>query len=189
MAYVLAIFIPEFKNLATKSVSESFKSLKLSRYLPLLLIPLSLLGLFYFYQIRMGDFFAYFNSGDNIHLLFPPFQIFNYSAPWVGTFWLEEIIFIYMIGLIGLMQLIKQKRNVPMWFVGVFLVSIFFVSHRDVMRYLLPIVPFLHLAYSKYEVKIEFKIVMAILIIPIYLYSLAYISQNTMPISDWSPFL
>ena len=189
IAYVLAIFIPEFKKLATKSVSESLKSLKLSGFLPLLLIPLSLLGLFYFYQVRMGDFFAYFNSGDNIHLLFPPFQIFNYSAPWVGTFWLEEIIFIYMIGLIGLMQLIKQKRIVPLWFVGVFLLSIFFVSHRDVMRYLLPIIPFLHLAYSKYEVKMEFKIVMVILILPIYLYSLAYISQNTMPISDWSPFL
>jgi len=51
------------------------------------------------------------------------------------------------------------------------------------------IVPFLLVAFSDTIVKKEFKYAMLILIIPIYLFSLAYISQNVMPISDWAPFL
>jgi len=50
-------------------------------------------------------------------------------------------------------------------------------------------VPFLLLGFKDLLVKKEFKIAIAVLIIPIYLYSLAFISQNTMPISNWAPFL
>ena len=101
-------------------------------------------------KIQFGDFFAYLNSGDNIHLFFPPFQVFNYSAPWVGTFWLEEVVYIYLFGLLGLIKLVskgkkgrgKTKYQTMAWFTGVFLFSIFFVSHRDVARYALPVFPF-----------------------------------------------
>lgn len=137
----------------------------------------------------MGDFWAYFRSGDNIHLFFPPFQIFNYSAPWVGTFWLEEIIFIYLFGILGLIKLIKQKAGILVWYVGIFFVSTLFVSHRDLMRYSLPLVPFLFVAFNEAITKKEFKIAFVFIVIPIYLFSLAYISQNVMPISNWSPFL
>lgn len=157
--------------------------------LPIILIPSALLVVFLIYKIQFNNFFAYFNSGDNIHLLFPPFQIFNYSAPWVGTFWLEEIVFVYLFGVLGLLELIKQKQIVIASFVGVFFTSIIFVSHRDILRYSLPIVPFVFLAFSQFLIKKEFKIALIFLIIPIYLFSLAFISGNTMPISNWAPFL
>jgi len=57
------------------------------------------------------------------------------------------------------------------------------------MRYSLPLVPFLFIAFSETLLKKEFKIATMVIIIPIYLYSLAFISQNVMPISNWAPFL
>lgn len=189
IAFGLALLTPNLRLIATNSLSFWFKSLNLKKAYPILLIPLSLFGLFIFYQIRLNDFLAYFHSGDNIHLFFPPFQVFNYSAPWVGTFWLEEIILIYIFGLLGLLKLRRMNEPVITWFVGVFFASIIFVSHRDVLRYALPIIPFLYISWAKFIAQRDFKVIVAIILIPIYLYSLAYISQNVMPISDWAPFL
>lgn len=189
LAYILIAFSHNFKKIAHSSFSKWLRSSAMVSQLPLLLIPISLVGIFYFYKIQTNDFFAYFNSGDNIHLFFPPFQIFNYSQPWVGTFWLEEIIFVYLFGVLGLLRLIKKGEVEIATFVGVFFTSILFVSHRDIIRYSLPIVPFLMVAFSDVLIKREFKIAMAVLIIPIYLFSLTYISQNVMPISDWGPLL
>lgn len=189
VAYGCAIVFPHWKNLATTSFSRWIKSLELDKVFPILLIPISLIGVFLLYKVTYGDFWAYFHSGDNIHLSFPPFQIFNYSQNWVGTFWLEEVIFIYMFGLLGLLKLIQKKEMTLAWVVGIFFASTLFVSHRDLIRYSLPIVPFLFIAFSETLLKKEFKIVILFLIIPIYLFSLAFISQNVMPISDWAPFL
>jgi len=188
-AYFLALTIPNVKRVALEGFAKIFSVNKIIKFLPVFLIPISLLGIFVLYKIRLNDFFAYFHSGDNIHLFFPPFQIFNYSASWVGTFWLEEIIFVYLLGVIGFQKLIQQKKHVLAWFVGVFFTTTLFVSHRDLIRYSLPIVPFLIIAYGDTIVKKEFKFAMLLLVIPIYLFSLAYISQNTMPISDWAPLL
>jgi Gpi18-like mannosyltransferase len=187
--YFFITFIPELKRMPNMAFSKWIKSFDFNKLFPLFFIPLSLFAVFMLYRIRLNDFLAYFHSGDNIHLLVPPFQIFNYSASWVGTFWLEEIIFVYLFGILGLINLIKQKDAVLAWFVGIFFVSILFVSHRDLIRYCLPIVPFLFVAFRENIIKKEFKIVAVILLIPIYLFSLAYISQNVMPISDWAPLL
>ena len=180
IAYSLQIFATHIKN---------YKSIDFKRYLSLLLIPTGILIVFLFYLFRMGDFWIYFKSGDNMHLFFPPFQIFNYSAPWVGTFWLEEVIFIYLIGILGIYKLYQEKLKTYFYFSLVFFVPLLFVAHRDLMRYSLPIVPFLLLGYRDLLIKKEFKFALIAIIIPIYLYSLAFISQNTMPISNWAPFL
>jgi hypothetical protein len=165
------------------------KRFEFKKFLPMLLIPISLFMVFLLYSFLTGDFFAYFKSGDNIHLFFPPFQVFNFSASWVGTFWLEEIIFVYLIGALGVLRLFKQKKYEFAIFSAVFFLSTLFVSHRDLIRYSLPIVPFILLAFSDVLIKKEFKIALGIIIIPIYLFSLAFISQNVMPISNWAPFL
>lgn len=188
-AYSGYVFAPHLKRFALIPFKKWVKSLDLKAKLPILLIPVSLVIVFLLYKITLGNFFAYFRSGDNIHLSFPPFQIFNYSAEWVGTFWLEEILFVYLIATLGLINLIRKKEKVLAWFVGVFVISIFFVSHRDLIRYSLPIVPFLYAAFSDLLIKKEFKIVLAVIAIPIYLFSIAFISQNVMPIADWAPFL
>jgi len=188
VAYGLALIYPEIKRLSVSKFAK-WEGVDIKKIYPLLLIPAALLAVFVIYQIRLNDFLAYFHSGDNIHLMFPPFSIFNYSSPWVGTFWLEEVIFVYLFGLLGLFNMIKNKDTIVAWVSGIFLFSLFFVTHRDIIRYVLPIVPFLLLTFSPYLIKREFKIAFFFLIIPVYLFSLAYISQNVMPISDWAPFL
>lgn len=188
-AYFLATFIPDFKNMATATSSNIAKSLNFKKYISISLIPLALLAVFIFYKFQLADFFAYFHSGDNIHLFFPPFQIFNYAQPWVGTFWLEEVIFVYLFGILGLIKLAKSGENELAWVVGLFFTSTLFVSHRDLIRYSLPILPFLFAAFSETLTRKEFRLVFLTLAIPIYLFALAYISQNVMPISDWAPLL
>lgn len=171
------------------SLKNGKNRLNFKKTYPLLLIPLALLSVFIFYGAVQGDFFAYFHSGDNLHLGFPPFQIFNYSAPWVGTSWLEEIIFIYAVGAVGIYRLFQKREYEIASFAGLFYLTILFVSHRDLLRYFLPVIPFLFVAFSDYLARKEIKIALIVIIIPVYLFSLAFISQNVMPIANWAPFL
>ena len=83
---------------------------------------------------------AYFHSGDNIHLQLTPFRVFDTSQAWVGTLWLEEIIWIYFIGAIGIYYAYKKTVFGDIWG-GIFYTVILFVSHRDISRYSLPLVP------------------------------------------------
>jgi len=188
VAYLLAILVPAIK-IALTTNKNILKLVEIKKYWPVLFIPLSLILVFSLFGLQFKNFWAYFNSGDNIHLMFPPFSIFNYSAPWVGTFWLEEVVFIYLLGVLGVLKLMKDKDYVVSWFTGIFILSILFVAHRDIVRYALPAVPFIIKAYSNTLITKEFKIAFVIIIIPIFLFSLAYISQNTMPVSNWAPFL
>lgn len=180
---------PHLKLIATEGLKKFIEKLNLKTNWPIFLIPLGAILVFALYGVVYNDFFVYFKSGDNIHLFFPPFQIFNHSAPWVGTFWLEEIIFIYLLGAIGVYKLKKLENPSFYYFSLIYFISLLFVAHRDVLRYALPIIPFMLIAYRDVISKKEFKIAFGLIIIPIYLYSLSFISQNTMPISNWSPFL
>jgi len=187
-AYIVALIVPYWAELARTRASLWLKRLPFESY-PLLAIPLSLVGLWFWYGKVYGNFFAYFNSGDNIHLLFPPFQIFNPDATWVGTFWLEEVVWIYLFGGLAVFHLIKQKHHALASFAGVFLVSLLFVSHRDLARYSLPLVPFVYIAFSNLLASREFRWVMVLLIIPIYLFAIAFVTNSVTPIGDWAPFL
>jgi len=182
IGYFLSMLVPLIK-------SHKWQEINLKKYLPILLIPFGLVLVFSFYFFRYGDFWVYFKSGDNIHLFFPPFQIFNYSAPWVGTFWIEEVIFFYLVGVLAIYKLYQQKLYTYFYFTLVFFTSLLFVSHRDLLRYAIPIIPFIIFTARELLIKKEFKIALTVIIIPIFLYSLAFISQNTMPIANWTPFL
>lgn len=189
VSYFTFLLIPIIKNNILIPAHKWFENLNLKKTYPLFLIPLALILVFSFYKIVQGNFWAYFQSGDNIHLTFPPFQIFNYSAPWVGTFWLEEIIFIYLFGAMGVYKLFQKKEFELATFGTIFFLLTLFIAHRDLMRYSLPLFPLLFVAFSDTLIKKEFKVAFIVIIIPIYLFSLAFISQNVMPISNWAPFL
>lgn len=158
--------------------------LSLLSYSPLLLIPLTLLGVFYWYSITYHDFFAYFNSGDNIHLTFPPFQVFNKDQFWVGDIWLEDIIYIFILGFLGGLLLIKQKLYPLAFFVLTYLTASIFVTHRDISRYVLPIFPFVLIAFEKLLTSKEFKIVLIIVTLAIYLYTENFLISNIAPIAN-----
>jgi hypothetical protein len=158
------------------------------KYYPLLIVPLGLLGIFYWYSQTYHDFFAYFHSGDNIHLTFPPFQIFNKNQYWVGDIWLEDVIYIFILGLYGGILLFKQKLYSLAFFVLTFLTASLFVAHRDISRYTLPAFPFILIAFERILTSKEFRIVLIILLLGIYLYAQNFILNNTAPIPNLEIF-
>lgn len=157
-------------------------------YFPLILIPLGLLSVFLWYSYTYNNFFAYFTSGDNIHLVFPPYQVFNKSQFWVGDIWLEDIIYVYFLGFLGTIYLFKQNLKPLAFFVLTYLLATIFVAHRDISRYVLPIFPFLLIAFEKLLVSKEFKIVLAIVALAIYLYAQNFLLANTAPIPNLQIF-
>ena len=158
------------------------------RFLPFLLVPLGLLGVFYLYSQTYGDFFAYFHSGDNIHLTFPPYQALNKNQFWVGQIWLEDIIYIFALEFLAGFLLLKRKLYIMAFFVFTYTAFSTLVAHRDISRYTLPVVPFAIIAFEKVLVSREFKIVLVILALAIYLYSQNFILENTAPVQNLSVF-
>lgn len=167
-------------------VEQSIKSVQ--TYYSLLLIPIGLLLVFFWYSISYGDFFAYFKSGDNIHLTLPPYQVFNVNQYWVGSIWLEDIIYIFLFGFLGGVYLFKQKLYPLTFFVLTYLVASVLVAHRDISRYTLPIFPFILIAFEKVLISKEFKIVLAIVALAIYLYAQNFLIANTAPIPNLNIF-
>lgn len=165
-------------------------------YFPLILIPAGLISIFFLYQVTYNDFFAYFHSGDNIHLTFPPFQVFNKNQFWVGDIWLEDVVYVYLLGLFSGIMLLKSDRshNLPSGakILGIYVLTYIgaslFVAHRDISRYVLPIFPFALIAFEKVLVSREFKIVLVIISLGIYLYAQNFILQNTAPFPNLQYF-
>lgn len=164
------------------------------------LIPCGLLAVFLLYHFQYGNFWAYFNSGDNIHLIFPPFSVFNFQKIWVDTAWLEEIVlyyFLYLFAIITLFYKIRENTAdkitpiLKIFFVtmSVFFAAIISVQHRDISRYSLPLLPFALITFEQFFTSKKFLIVLAILIPAIYLYSWNFMLYNVAPIADWTPFL
>lgn len=156
---------------------------------PLLLIPLSALGVFIFYYLQTSNFLAYFQSGDNFHLVFPPFQAFATGRNWLGDFWLEDMVYVYLVGALTLVLLFKQKLYDLATFTTIFFTATLFVAHRDLSRYSLPLMPFALIAFAPFLEKKEFRIAFLIILPAIYFYTLNFILHNTAPIADWSPYL
>ena len=166
-------------NLITKN--KVWKS-----YLPIVIMILSGVGLFGFFQLRTGDFWAYFHTGDNIHLSLP-FGIFDSNKTWVGNAWLEDVLWIYLIAAIGIVRAWHKDK---LWatFGGIFLTAILFVSHRDIARYSLPLVPVVILGWSDLLKPKWVKIVLLLMLIPLFFYTVNFVKFNVMPIGNWGEF-
>jgi len=158
------------------------------QWLNIVFIPLGLLAVFVFYWKQFGDFLAYFHSGDNIHLVFP-FSVFNFQKNWVGTAWLEDIIFYFFLYLLTIFNLNKTRYRSFFYFTLVFFTATIFVQHRDIARYSLPLWPLACIAFEKFFTSKKFLTVFLILLPGIYLFAWNFLLYNVMPIADWLPFL
>lgn len=188
-ALALYIIWKELINKNTRALKLGSRFIKILKiYYPLLLIPLSLLGIFIWFHFAFNDFFAYFHSGDNIHLAFPPFQVFNKNQFWVGDIWLEDVVYILLLGFFGGILLIKRKLLPLGLFVLTYFIASSLIAHRDISRYTLPAFPFLLIAFEKVLTSKEFRIVLIIMFLAIYLYSQNYILQNTAPFPNIDAF-
>lgn len=158
------------------------------RWIYILLIPLGLLSVFSLYWIKYRDFFAYFHTGGTVPMPYP-FSVFNSQAKWVGTAWLEDVVFYFFIYALTAVYLFRSKFRSFFYFSLIFLTATIFVEHRDIARYSLPLWPMAIVAFDKFITSKKFLIA-AILILPaIYLYAWNFLGSNIMPIADWKPFL
>lgn len=174
-----------FAKQTFKSPQNSLKFI--INYLPLIAIPLSLLSIFWLYSYSYHDFWAYFHSGDNIHLQLLPFSVFNKDSFWVGDIWLEDIIYIFMFGFLSALILLKDSTTrVIGFYILTYTLATTLVAHRDISRYILPIAPFAIIAFEKLLTSREFKIVLGVIIFGIYLYSQNFLLQNTAPVPNLS---
>lgn len=162
---------------------------KTKKYLPYLIMPATLLALFAFYAVRYSDPLAYFNSGDNLHLFFPPFQIFSNTASWINDMWREDIIYLYLFYGAGLAMINDKWLMLKRWGI-VYGTTLLFVVHRDLARYALPLAPVAIIGYLPLIEKVPKKIwiVALILLIPIYLMGWQFVLKNVQPISNWAVF-
>jgi Gpi18-like mannosyltransferase len=163
---------------------------KIRSLLPYLLMPITLLALFGYYGYTYGDYFAYFNSGDNLHLFFPPFTIFSNTATWISDMWREDIVYLYLFYIGGLLLLPRTASQLKAYAL-VYGSTLLFVSHRDLARYSLPLSPLVWLGYENLIARVpaSYAKYLWIALIPIYLFGWQFVLSNIQPINDWSVFL
>ncbi|MFH0772927.1 MAG: hypothetical protein V1922_01280 [bacterium] len=154
----------------------------------LLLIPLGLFAVFGIYYIQYKDFFAYFHTGATVPMPYP-FAVFNSQAKWVGTPWLEDVLFYFALYISTCVVLWKSKLRSIFYFSLVFLTATLFVQHRDISRYSLPLWPLAAIAFEQVLTSKKTLIVGGVLLFGIYLYVWNFLGANTLPISEWLPFL
>lgn len=159
--------------------------------LTMFLIPLTLLGLFSFYYIQTGNFFAFFEAehGNDLFVTFP-FAQFDSTAAWVGTAWVEDVVFYFGAMFLLAVTLFFKKEN-RSWFYYVALYSLFlvFVPQRDITRFSYPMYPIFLLTFEKFFTRKEFRYALILLLPAIYFYAWNFMLQNQAPIANFAPFL
>ncbi len=158
------------------------------RWFYILLIPVGLLATFYFYQQQTGDFWAYFKTGGVVPMPYP-FSVFTSGARWVGTAWLEEIVLYFFVYGFAVISLKDSPHRSFFYFPLIFLIASVFVQHRDLSRYMLPLWPFVLIAFPQVFTSRRFLIVALVLLPAVYLYAWNFLISNILPISDWSAYL
>ena len=154
----------------------------LRRYSPYLMIPLSLLGVFYFYFRQTGDFWAFFSAISIFHhFKLTIFPTFNFGAPNIETFWQEGSVLYYFLYLVSLIRLLKGRT----WQLGVlgiiFYLPLIFLQHEDISRYALPLMPLAFIAFSKVVATRSFNLATLLSIPAIFLYTTNFILYNRAP--------
>lgn len=149
------------------------------RYAPYLLIPLTLLGIFFFYKIQTGNFWAFFSAISIFHHFEPSlFPTFNFGAPNIETFWQETNAIYYTVYLAAIIELFHSKR----WQLGIlgvmFYAPLIFLQHSDISRYALPLMPFAFIAFAPLISKKSFTWATFLTLPAIFLYTANFILNN-----------
>ncbi len=155
----------------------SFFLRKLLPMAPFAAAPLVLFGL---YHVQYGDFWAYFHSGDNIHLTAAPFASIWPSI--LGNNWSEAALWIYLLNAVGILMLWRNGFKDLALFAGALYVPLIFVAHHDLARYMMPIFPLsLIIAYHRLLIAKEFRWAMLLIIPAIYIYTWSGVQTNLAP--------
>jgi hypothetical protein len=162
------------------------KKLTPKRALLALAVPASLLLLFAFYAYSLGNFFAYCAvNADLLHiplLVIPQRTVLAESSNAFAGEWYVVLFFLYGLGIVKLYE--KRFRELFLYALVMFL-PLLFVLHEDISRYLLPIAPFaLIIGFDDIvpRKRVYFLIPFVLLCMAAYLYYLAVLPTNLMPL-------
>lgn len=148
-------------------------------YLPYLALPLTILGVFGFYYLRTGNFFAFFESIKLTHnLQLIPFRTFNFPSPNIETFWQEVNAYDYVIYFTACLMMFRKH----LWRFGVislvYFVPLIFLQHSDISRYAIPLIPFAFIAFSQLIEKREFTLATFLMSPAVMLYAINFMDHN-----------
>ena len=158
----------------------SVRSVLWRQLLPMAPFAAAPLLLFWLFQVQYGDFWAYFHSGDNIHLTAAPFTSIWPSI--LGNNWSEATLWAYLLNGVGILLLWRNGHRDLALFAGAFYLPLIFVAHHDLARYMMPIFPLsLIIAYERFLVAREFKLAMLLIVPAIYIYTWSGVQTNLAP--------
>lgn len=152
----------------------------LTWYIPFLLIPLALIGVFSIYYVQYGNFFQYFNIREFNVTQFPPFKLFFIYA---GDFelWKEAPLFDYLIFFIPVFILLHKKLYFYAIVALIYFLPTLCLVHPDIGRYIVPLLPFAALAYSDAFSKKYIYTPMLYLTPLVYFFAVSFILTNAAP--------
>lgn len=173
--YGLALlFVATTDLLRTKNLGKV-----VSTYYPYLLMPLTVLLVFVFYKLQTGNFLAFFEAiALTRNLQSIPFNSFRFPAPNIETFWQEVNAYDYILYLGGILMLFRKNLKV-IGVLGLFyFIPLIFLSHSDISRYAIPLLPFVYLGYSEIIEKKEFTLATLLMSPAVILYAINFLDHN-----------
>lgn len=153
---------------------------------PYLLIPLSLLGIFWVYYVRFGDFFIFLRNEAFPTMQWPPLLILTSKTVYNAVIdlfvvWKEAIVYTYLLYLIGIGLLWEKGLKFFSVTALLYFLPVLLFVQTDMARFILPILPLVILGFSDALSK---KSVMAVIMLSspmMMLYAIGYINYNLAP--------
>lgn len=129
------------------------------------------------YLRQYGDFFAYFHTTAVVPIGMVYSQ-FDSKAKEIKTFFLEDILFYFGILWIYIFDQWKKNRDVIFVFVIIYFGFVLTIQHRDIARYLLPVMPFVIGTAHKLFEKASVRYALVALVPAVYWYVVNFMSSN-----------
>ncbi len=162
------------------------KQPRLQSLLPGILSGIFTLLLFFYYQTKTGKFLIFFEAQkvNKLQLSFPYSQ-FDFNQTWIGSIWLEDIIFYFLILFASAAYLYQSKKILYSFAVFIYAVFLIFIPQRDLTRFSASVMPFVFWAAAPILEKKYFRVAFIIILPAVYFYTLNFILNNQAPVTEW----
>jgi hypothetical protein len=159
------------------------------RFMPYLLMPLTLVLIFVFYGSVFGNIMISIDEYAKHPITqWPPFRNFT-NLEYYHDIWKEGQLLLHLLYAIAISVLISRKQ----YFLAItalpYFAYLFFVHHADMSRYLLPLMPLLFIAFEKQLSTKSVYIPMFLFVPIIYLIAISFVEYNLAPATALVPVL
>jgi hypothetical protein len=159
-----------------------------SKIIGLVLVGAGYMVVALYYFAVTGNVNAYFTAQNTVGMgARLPLSMFNYQSKWVGTGWLEDVVFYFAMAVFATI-IIWGKNRLHACFVGFYSFMMTLIPQHDIMRLMMPIFPFVYLNTARMLEHKAFRYGLIALVPIIYLFTVNFIMTNRAPIGDWSLF-